>query len=312
MRPTVSIIIPVLNGAHCIGRAIESIQTQTLWKNQKTNYEVIVVDDRSTDNLPEVVSKIKAADPRVHLIKSNRPQGVSGARNTGIKTAKGDYIAFLDSDDIWRENKLQAQLDILKKSPHPQEDTLVLSYWVGRTKQGKFSIPTVLNFLANGDRDERGNFKNFRTFPQNILEKEVVCGGVCLAAGSTLFAHRSALRKNGPFNEKLWCGEDSEYLTRQILSGRHVQAAPDLHMIYAMPEDGKYKDVSDCARYMIKQYTAPVEKRFGEEAASRFRSRYKAFIDDNKENKTTRENPDRPRTALSRGQQMPSNPIAPK
>ena len=104
----VSVIIPTYNRAHLIRRSVQSVLNQTY-----KNLELIVVDDGSTDNTKEVIESID--DKRIVYIKQEN-QGASAARNTGIDLAKGKYIAFQDSDDIWHSNKLKKQIDVLNKN----------------------------------------------------------------------------------------------------------------------------------------------------------------------------------------------------
>ena len=105
--PKVSIIIPTFNRAHLIKRSINSILHQTF-----QDFEIIIVDDGSEDETKTVVQAIN--DKRIRYIRHVRNQGSSAARNTGIVNSKGEYIAFLDSDDIWLESKLEKQLDAFK------------------------------------------------------------------------------------------------------------------------------------------------------------------------------------------------------
>lgn len=100
--PLVSIIIPTYNSGKTIIQTIESVKNQTY-----TNYEIIVVDDGSTDGTVEILKTIKG----IKLI-TQANQGVSAARNRGIEEAKGDYIAYLDSDDLWHPQKLEIQLKV--------------------------------------------------------------------------------------------------------------------------------------------------------------------------------------------------------
>jgi glycosyltransferase involved in cell wall biosynthesis len=106
-RPTVSVILPTYNRAHLVDRAIQSVLDQTY-----QDFEVIIVSDCSTDNTDEVVNAYR--DPRIVYIRHNQNKGGSAARNTGIGVAKGEYIAFLDSDDEWLPEKLEKQIKIFK------------------------------------------------------------------------------------------------------------------------------------------------------------------------------------------------------
>lgn len=107
--PSVSVIIPSLNRASLLKRSIDSVLAQTY-----QDFEIIVVDDASTDNTEEVVHGI--GDPRIRYFKHERNSGGSAARNTGIREARGKFIAFQDSDDVWLPEKLAKQMTILQDS----------------------------------------------------------------------------------------------------------------------------------------------------------------------------------------------------
>ncbi|HER24648.1 MAG TPA: glycosyltransferase family 2 protein, partial [Candidatus Atribacteria bacterium] len=97
------------NRAHLIGRAIQSILNQTY-----QDFELIIVNDGSTDKTEDIIRKFQEHDKRIKYIKHEKNKGGSAARNTGIKLAIGEYIAFLDSDDEWLSNKLEKQVMHLK------------------------------------------------------------------------------------------------------------------------------------------------------------------------------------------------------
>jgi glycosyltransferase involved in cell wall biosynthesis len=98
--PRVSVVIPLFETERYIEAAVHSALDQTL-----RDIEIIVVDDGSTDRGPEIVRRID--DPRVRLVHQEN-RGLAGARNTGIREARADYIAFLDADDLWSPRKLEA------------------------------------------------------------------------------------------------------------------------------------------------------------------------------------------------------------
>ncbi|MCR4418630.1 MAG: glycosyltransferase [Clostridia bacterium] len=106
--PTVSVIIPTYNRAHLVGRAIKSVLNQTY-----QDFEIIVVDDASRDNTEEVVRSFN--DPRIRYLRHEHNLGGSAARNTGIRAARGEFIAFLDSDDEWLPEKLAYQLAVFSE-----------------------------------------------------------------------------------------------------------------------------------------------------------------------------------------------------
>lgn len=109
--PTVSVIIPAFNAMPHLPQTIESVLQQTF-----NDFEILIIDDASTDSTVEWISQIK--DHRIHLIQQTKNQGPNAARNLGINSAKGDYIAFLDADDIWEPAKLFKQVEILERDIH--------------------------------------------------------------------------------------------------------------------------------------------------------------------------------------------------
>lgn len=110
-NPTVSVIIPTYNRAHLVGRAIQSVLNQTY-----KDFELIIVDDGSTDNTEDIIKKYQKKDERIKYIRRKKNKGGSVARNTGINAAIGEYIAFLDSDDEWLTEKLERQMKVFKST----------------------------------------------------------------------------------------------------------------------------------------------------------------------------------------------------
>jgi len=106
----VSVIIPTYNRAHLIGRAVQSVLNQT-----HRDFEIIIIDDGSTDKTLETINRFD--DSRIKYIRHLNNKGAAAARNTGIRAAKGEYIAFLDSDDEWLPEKLEEQIKIIEGTP---------------------------------------------------------------------------------------------------------------------------------------------------------------------------------------------------
>lgn len=106
---SISVIIPCYNGSTMVVEAVQSVLAQTLMPT-----EVIVVNDGSTDDTESHLAMFSAPVRVVHQVN----QGVAAARNSGVKCAKGLYIAFLDADDVWHPEKLQIQYDVLVANPH--------------------------------------------------------------------------------------------------------------------------------------------------------------------------------------------------
>jgi glycosyltransferase involved in cell wall biosynthesis len=178
----VSIIIPVFNRSRLVHRAIQSVLNQSY-----KNFELIVVDDGSSDNLVSSLSRIK--DARLRLVSHTENKGTSAARNTGIFEAQGQYIAFLDSDDYWLPNKLACQLEFLLSS-NDEVRLCCTAYKIVSQRHPKgeiyFGKPT-------------------------ITEKDML-QGCRVSPGTTLLAERGLFDEVGPMNEKMSRLEDWDWL----------------------------------------------------------------------------------------------------
>ena len=186
----VSIILPTYNRAHCIGRAVESVLDQTY-----PAWELLVIDDGSTDNTEERIADYAASDGRVRYCRQACNRGVSAARNEGIRQARYEYIAFQDSDDAWRADKLEKQMRVFEESP---EAGLVYCAMQGTRQDGSaVRIPD-----ASIDR---------RLLHGNLYEL-LLQGNVIDAP--TAVGRQSCLEKCGGFDESLSCLEDWELFLR--------------------------------------------------------------------------------------------------
>src|SRR3712207_3352824 len=107
--PLISVIIPVYNGEKTIQETIESVLNQTF-----PSFELIVINDGSHDSTLDIVSSIK--DPRIKVF-SYPNAGLSASRNRGISVACGEYVSFIDADDLWTPDKLEAQYKALQANP---------------------------------------------------------------------------------------------------------------------------------------------------------------------------------------------------
>ncbi len=108
MIDLVSVIMPSYNSEFFLKESIESVVNQT-----HSNWEMIIVDDCSKDKSVDIVKEFIKKDSRIQLIVNSVNEGAAVSRNKAIKQAKGDYVAFLDSDDLWLETKLSDQLDFM-------------------------------------------------------------------------------------------------------------------------------------------------------------------------------------------------------
>ena len=131
MNFLVSIITPCYNSSAFISQTINSVLSQTY-----TNWEMIIVDDCSTDNSAEIIKKYCDKDPRIKYLKTDIASGSpTKPRNMGILNAKGRFIAFLDSDDIWVSNKLELQLPLFRDN----NVAIVYSYYEKMSENGIYT-----------------------------------------------------------------------------------------------------------------------------------------------------------------------------
>ena len=141
MEPLVSIITPLYNSEKYIAETIEFVLAQTY-----SNWEMIIVDDCSKDNGVEIVEKYREKDKRIKLYQNEINKGVSYTRNRAIDIAQGKYIAFLDSDDLWKKEKLEKQINFM------EQNNIVLSYTAYEkinedgSKRGEIRVPEKLDY----------------------------------------------------------------------------------------------------------------------------------------------------------------------
>ena len=157
--PKVSVVIPAYNAMNYLPETVESVLRQTF-----TDFEVLIVDDGSSDHIKQWASGL--VDPRVKLI-SQENQGLPGARNTGIAQTQGEYIAFLDADDLWEATKLEKQVRCLEDNPAVG---LVHTWMVLVDEQGK-STGRVMPSNAEGDVWKQLVEKNVIGCPSVIVRR---------------------------------------------------------------------------------------------------------------------------------------------
>ncbi|MAS95545.1 MAG: glycosyl transferase [Verrucomicrobiales bacterium] len=113
-QPTVSIIIPCYNCEQFVGETMDAVLAQTY-----SDWECILIDDASTDGSADVIREYAARDERFRPVLLERNVGAAGARNAGLDTVRGRYIAFLDSDDFWVPEKLEKQISFIEETGAP-------------------------------------------------------------------------------------------------------------------------------------------------------------------------------------------------
>ncbi len=207
--PRVSVITPTYNRANLLSQAIESVLSQDF-----DDLELIVVDDGSTDNTADSVREIQNRDARVCYRKLPQNRGVGFARDMGLRQARGEYIAWIDSDDLWLPCKLRMQVDVL--NAHPEIEILFGDFW-------------NINHI-NGNRErsfvqDESTIRLLETyFAGNGLYR--VLGGLEKALQVEVFLHlqttlwrAKVIEKTGGFDIALRSAEDFEFFWRGALLG---------------------------------------------------------------------------------------------
>jgi glycosyltransferase involved in cell wall biosynthesis len=178
----ISVIIPVWNRAGSIRRAIESALTQEL---SGASLEILVIDDGSSDDLAGVLR-----GREVSCIRHDRNRGAAAARNTGIEAARGDYVAFLDSDDVWLSGKLAAQIAFMHTNGYLASCT---SYYLNRKNSPEIISPA---------------------YPSGPLSLSDLVWGCFVSPGSTLVCARSVFSEIDGYDVTLQRLEDWDWLLR--------------------------------------------------------------------------------------------------
>ncbi len=220
----VSIIIPTRNRALLLRRAINSILKQTF-----QDFEVIVVDDSSTDNTKEI---IKFKDKRIrYFLKKRKPHNPASTRNDGIKKAKGEYVAFLDDDDEWLPEKLEKQMKVFS---------------------GNKNIIVVHSnyYLIKDDGVFKKGYK--LKLEGNVSLKDFVYKGI---TPSTAIIKKKYLKKE-LFDENLNCAEDRELFIRISKYGEIAFCSEFLVNVYKHKKNTtlNLKNKIESEEYFIKKY----------------------------------------------------------
>lgn len=178
--PLVSVIIPTFNRAHRLAETIQSVLIQS-------DFELIVVDDGSTDDTKKVLQSFSD----IQVIRLQENHGVSYARNRGIEEARGSLICFLDSDDLWEEGKLEAQVKWMQEHPTCQ------------------AVYTDEKWIRNGVRVNPMN--KHQKYSGDIFRQ---CLPLCIVSPSSVMLRKSLLDEVGLFDESMPVCEDYDLWLR--------------------------------------------------------------------------------------------------
>ena len=227
----ISVIIPTYNRKKYIKRAIDSVIRQSY-----KPFEIIVIDDGSTDGTYELI-KQSYSSSQISLEKQIN-SGVSSARNKGIKLANGDWIAFLDSDDEWFENKLELQVREIKKSK---------TFMICHTNE---------IWIRNGIRVNQ--MKKHQKYGGAIFKK---CLDMCRISPSSVMIHRRIFDEIGLFDEDLIICEDYDLWLR--ISSKYPVLYLDSMLIkkFGGHEDQLSKNINGIEQFRIQSLEKILKNR---------------------------------------------------
>lgn len=217
MNCKVSIIIPVYNRESLIQQTLDNVFNQIY-----NNWECIIIDDGSTDNSIEVIKNYIQKDNRFQLLERpvNRVKGASTCRNIGIEKSEGEYIQFLDSDDLISTNKILEQVNLLKDC---SENVIATCKW------GRFKNDTADSTVYNSLKSYR-DFENTLDFLDNLAYSKGYF------PPNAYLIKMDIIRKVGLWNENISINDDGEFMMRVIANTDKIYFAPNSIAYYRYTE----------------------------------------------------------------------------
>lgn len=225
-QPSVSVIVPTYNRANWLPATIRSVQAQT-----RQDWELIIVDDGSTDETAAVVEALRREDPRLRFVANEGARGPAGARNAGIRIANGAAIAFLDSDDIWEPSKLARFMQVFEAVPQAvliaSDNRMLDRDSPSMTTMKSFLLDTMVpswrtNALARKVTHCDEISRNIQTIVQPGLFRALTIAGFPWVHTSSAMVRRQAAIDVGLFDEKLLRTEDIDLWLKLETKGPFV------------------------------------------------------------------------------------------
>lgn len=214
MDSLVSIIIPVYNKASHIRETLDCALGQTY-----PNVEIVLINDGSVDGSLDILKEFNLKFPDKIVLVDQENKGVSAATNVGIKASKGDYIQFLDADDLMSSDKVENQINLLKGKPFT---TISSCEWVNFN-----------NNIENFSRINYGVFQNFDTGINWLLR---AWNHQEMMADSSWLTHRNLIDRAGPWDETLIINQDGEFFSRVLVNANEVLYDRNSKIYYRKPE----------------------------------------------------------------------------
>ena len=245
---SVSVVIPMFNAGPWIGEALASVAGQS-----HPVSECLVVDDGSTDDGPTVVEEFAASSSLPVCLLRIPHVGVSGARNAGIRAAVGDYVAFLDSDDVWAPQKIERQVEAMRRS----------AAVICTTGYAQFDSDT---------RTVQGVVLG--RWPDRTIRRWLALEGNGLAIASTALVRRSALEEVNEFDSRVSICEDLDLVVRLLAVGP-ILIDREVLVGYRQHPTQAHRRAHDVATNMATLYRLHSLERYGRS----FRRRCLANLD---------------------------------
>ena len=209
----VSIIMPSFNASQFISESIRSVISQT-----HVDWELLIVDGRSPDGTRDIISEFSHSDCRVRLIDNANDDGPGQARNYGLRYAKGDYVAFLDADDLWLPNKLSSQLDFMIRN----------KYRFSFTRYKTLSPNGVISVASMGG-------KKSNTYDQYLCRRGI--------ANSTVMLHNSVVTPEMFDSINRAFAEDTLWWLIILRTGVVAHSLDEVLMFYRIVADSRSSNV---------------------------------------------------------------------
>ena len=192
MKPYFSIIIPLYNKENFILNTINSVINQSF-----IDYEILIIDDCSTDKSLEIVSKTASTNPKITILNQSKNKGLSASRNTGIKNANAKYVVFLDADDLWKKDFLQELFKLIKD--FPQAHLFATNY------EEFYSDDTIIMPQNNSKKLQTNSL--IPNFFEISLAQPLYCP-------SSFCVEKSVFENIGVYDETITFGEDVDFNIR--------------------------------------------------------------------------------------------------
>ncbi len=234
--PQVSVIIPAYNAAETIVRTIESVLRQTY-----EDFEIVVINDGSTDDTAACVEAVR--DPRIRLLSFSNG-GLPTARNRGITAARGQYLAFLDSDDLWRKTKLESHVALF---------------------QSRADVGVVYSWTCTIDSEDRVLGQQHCVSWEGDIYRHLL-QAFFVGNASNAIIRREVVDSVGRFDTGLICGEDWDFLVRA--ASRYLWAVVPAFLVFYRWRDGSMSSDANLMRVGLTKVVDQIFERAPRELQS--------------------------------------------